>query len=110
MQMILKSKKKQSLIKSFSISFSLKHEQNVLIDFSGFPSCLIDYLKHCIRDEHTDTVSNKYENKYLKTSIKFFSFSSRFQLQLVTEEGKSHHVETHLRVIEISKFNYLARR
>ncbi len=32
---------------------------------------------------------------------------SRFQLQLVTEQGKSSHDETHLRVIEISKFKHL---
>ncbi len=91
--MILKSKKTQITTNNqiIYIYFSLKHEQNVLIDFSGFPSCLIDYLKHCIRDEHTDTVSN----------------NSRFQLQLVTEEGKSHNIETHLCVIEISKFKYL---
>lgn len=49
------------IITTILIAFSLKHEQNVLIDFSGFPSCLIDYLKHCIRDEHTDASSNKYK-------------------------------------------------
>lgn len=37
----------------------------------------------------------------------FLSSGSRFQLHLVTEEGKSHNIETHLRVIEISKFKYL---
>ena len=38
--------------------------------------------------------------------IRGFS-ASRFQLQLVTEQGRSTHDETHLRVIEISKFKHL---
>jgi hypothetical protein len=43
-----------------------------------------------------------------KNRIIIFDFSaSRFQLQLVTEQGRTTHDETHLRVIEISKFKHL---
>lgn len=71
---------------------NLKEQQSVLIEFNAFPACLIDYLKSCIRDQNTHTASTT---------------GSRFQLQLVTEQGKSFNEETHLRVIEISKFKHL---
>jgi hypothetical protein len=47
------------MIKLFRFHFSLKEQQSVLIEFSAFPQCLIDYLKSCIRDQHTNTISNK---------------------------------------------------
>ena len=45
-------------------------------------------------------------NAISNLGFSFFS-TSRFQLQLVTEQGRSNHDETHLRVIEISKFKHL---
>ena len=61
MQMILKSKKreKKEILGLFPIDFSLKEQQSVLIEFNAFPSCLIDYLQSCIRDQDAHTPSNK---------------------------------------------------
>ena len=51
---------------------------------------------------------SKSAEEWFNENIRWTRFSgSRFQLQLVTEQGRSMNEETHLRVIEISKFKHL---